>query len=88
MTASAFPDNHFTIEDMVAEGDKIVWRYSATGPHKGDFMGVSASGKQVTTSGIVISRVVNGKLQKDWECADELGLMQQLGVVQLPQATG
>jgi predicted ester cyclase len=81
MTATAFPDNHFTLEDMVAEGDKVVWRYSATGTHKGDFMGIVASGKHVTTSGIVISRVVNGKLQEDWECADELGLMQQLGVV-------
>jgi steroid delta-isomerase-like uncharacterized protein len=88
MTASVFPDNHLTIEDMVAEGDKVVWRDSATGTHKGGFMGVPASGKQVTTSGIAISRVVNGKLQEDWEYADELGLMQQLGVVQPAQATG
>jgi predicted ester cyclase len=63
--ASAFPDNHFTIEDIIAEGDKVVWRYSATGTHKGDFMGIPASGKQGTTCGIVISRVVNGKLQED-----------------------
>jgi predicted ester cyclase len=72
---------------MVAEGDKVVYRYSATGTHThtGDFKGITATGKQITAAGIVISRIVNGRLWEDWECADEMGLMHQLGVIpQLP----
>jgi predicted ester cyclase len=87
MIASAFPDMHFTIEDIVAEGEKVVYRYSARGTHQGHFMGIAPTGKEVTLSGIVISRIINGKLREDWECADELGLMQQLGAVpQLSQS--
>ena len=78
---SAFPDIQFTIEDMVAEGDKVVYRYSARATHKGDFMGVAGTGKQVTVEGVVISRIVGGKFQGDWENMDMLGLMQQLGAV-------
>jgi predicted ester cyclase len=81
MTSAAFPDLHFTIEDLIAEGDKIVYRYSATGTHKGDLSGIEATGKPVTITGMVISRVVNGNVQEDWEQTDMLGLMQQLGVV-------
>jgi steroid delta-isomerase-like uncharacterized protein len=81
MTSAAFPDLHFTIEDLIAEGDKIVYRYSATGTHKGDLNGIEATGKPVTITGMVISRIVNGKVQEDWEQTDMLGLMQQLGVV-------
>jgi steroid delta-isomerase-like uncharacterized protein len=81
MTGAAFPDLHFTIEDLIAEGDKIVYRYSATGTHKGTLSGIEATGKTVTITGMVISRIVNGKIQEDWEQTDMLGLMQQLGVV-------
>jgi predicted ester cyclase len=81
MTSAAFPDLHFTIEDLIAEGDKIVYRYSATGTHKGNLNGIEATGKPVTITGMVISRIVNGKVQEDWEQTDMLGLMQQLGVV-------
>jgi steroid delta-isomerase-like uncharacterized protein len=88
MTASAFPDTRFTIEDMVAEGDKVVYRYSASGTHKGDFMGIAATGKQSTVTGIVISRIVDGKFKEDWEILDLLGFLQNIGVVpQLGLAT-
>jgi steroid delta-isomerase-like uncharacterized protein len=81
MTSVAFPDLRFTIEDLIAEGDKVVYRYSATGTHKGDLSGIAATGKTVTITGMVISRILNGKVQEDWEQTDMLGLMQQLGVV-------
>ena len=81
MSSAAFPDLHFTIEDLIAEGDKVVYRYSATGTHKSGLSGIAATGKTVTITGMVISRVVNGKVQEDWEQTDMFGLMQQLGVV-------
>jgi predicted ester cyclase len=76
---SAFPDIRFTIEDMVAEGDKVVYRASARGTHKGDFMSIAPTGKQVTFTSIVISRIANGKFQEDWESMDGIYVLQQLG---------
>jgi steroid delta-isomerase-like uncharacterized protein len=83
MVHLGFPDLHFTIEDMVAEGDKVVYRYSVRGTHENDFMGIVATGKQINMTGIHIYRVGDGKLQEEWENWDMLGLMRQLGV--LPQ---
>jgi predicted ester cyclase len=77
----AFPDIRFTIEDMVAEGDKVVYRGSACGTHKGDFMGLAPTGKQVTLTSIVISRIADGKFQEDWESTDVMYVLQQLGAV-------
>jgi steroid delta-isomerase-like uncharacterized protein len=82
---TAFPDIRFTIQDQVAEGDKLVTRWSATGTHKGEFMGLAPTGKQMTTSGMTSSRIVEGKyveVRQEW---DALGFLQQLGAV--PQAT-
>src|ERR1700722_16556547 len=79
MSSAAFPDLHFNIEDLIAEGDKIVYRYSATGTHKGALSGIPATGNTVTITGMVISRIANSKVQEDWEQTDMLGLMQQLG---------
>ena len=76
---SAFPDVRLTIEDMVAEGDKVVSRYSARGTHKGEFMSIAPTGKQVTITGIVISRIADGKFQEDWESMDGMYVLQQLG---------
>src|SRR5215469_11740367 len=78
---SAFPDLRFTLEDMVAEGDKVVYRASATGTHKGEFMGIASTGKRVTFTSIVISRIANGKFQEDWESLDGMYVLQQLGAV-------
>jgi predicted ester cyclase len=75
---SAFPDIHFTLEDMVAEGDKVVYRASARGTHSGEFMGVAATGKQITFTTIVISRIAHGKFQEDWESMDGIYVLQQL----------
>lgn len=75
----AFPDFHMTIEDMIAEGDKVVTRWTARGTHQGEAMGLPPTGNEVSWTGVNIIRVVNGKLAEDWEELDLLGLMQQLG---------
>ncbi len=78
---AAFPDLTFTIEDHIAEGDRVVTRWSASGTHRGDFQGLPATGKQIQLSGIDVDRIENGKIAECWMNMDELGLLQQLGVV-------
>jgi steroid delta-isomerase-like uncharacterized protein len=78
---TAFPDVHYTVEDLIAEGDNVVSRFTARATHQGEFMGVPATGKVVTWTGIIISRFAGGKWVEDWEQADMLGLFQQLGVI-------
>jgi steroid delta-isomerase-like uncharacterized protein len=85
MLITAFPDVHVTIEDMIVEGDKVVTRYTYRGTHKGDFMGIPPTGKQVAVTGISITRVANGKALEEWINSD---LMQQLGVVPAPGQSG
>jgi steroid delta-isomerase-like uncharacterized protein len=81
MVHASFPDVHFTIEDLIAEGDRVVYRYTVRGTHQKDFMGIAAAGKQIEFTGIHIYRVEGGKLQEEWENWDTLGLMRQLGVI-------
>jgi steroid delta-isomerase-like uncharacterized protein len=78
---AAFPDGRFTIEEMIAEGDRVVVRQTFRGTHQGDFMGIPATGKQVTATEIEIFCVRNGKSVENWTNGDDLGLLQQLGVV-------
>jgi len=78
---AAFPDLHFTADDMIAEGDLIATRWTATSTHKGEFMGIPPTNKQMTVTGIAIAQIVNGKQKQIWEDIDELGMMQQLGVL-------
>jgi steroid delta-isomerase-like uncharacterized protein len=84
MYRSAFPDMRVTIEDLVAEGDKVAARWSVTGTHRGELMGIPATGKRVTVTGIEINRFAGGKLVEHWESFDQLSMMQQLGVVPAP----
>jgi steroid delta-isomerase-like uncharacterized protein len=81
---SAFPDIHWTIDDMIVEGDKAAIRYTITGTHKGELMGILATNKKVTISVIGIDRLDGGKLVEAWDRMDTLGLMQQLGVIPTP----
>lgn len=81
---AAFPDLHITIEEELAEGDKVIHRGYGTGTHRGDFQGVPPTGKQVKIKYIDIWRVANGKMVENWVQMDLLGLMQQLGVVPSP----
>ena len=78
---TAFPDLHLTIEDVIAEGETVMTRWSCRGTHKGDLSGIAPTGKQFTISGVSIARFANGKMAEGWVNWDALGLMQQLGVV-------
>jgi predicted ester cyclase len=78
---TAFPDIHFTIEDIIAEGDKVVTRFTRRSTHQGEFMGIAPTGKKVTITGILITRWVGGKEVEAWESLDTLAMFQQLGVV-------
>ncbi len=82
---SAFPDFHTTIEDQIAEGDRVATRWTMRGTHEGEFRGISPTGKQITVTGIGIFRFSDGKVVESWDNFDQLGMMQQLGVVPLPE---
>ena len=84
MIRTAFPDVHFQMEDVIAEGDKVVGRITFQGTHQGDFMGLPATGKRVSVNEIHILRIANGKAVEHWGVEDSLGMMQQLGMVQPP----
>lgn len=81
----AFPDLHFTIEDILAEGDKVVWRWTSTGTNTGSMMGMPPTGKKATITGIEIYRMAGGKIAERWGNFDQLGLLQQLGVIPTPE---
>jgi steroid delta-isomerase-like uncharacterized protein len=78
---TAFPDFRLTIEDLMAEGETVVARWSCRGTHKGDLSGIAPTGKQFTISGLSYVRFAGGKMVEGWINWDALGLMQQLGVV-------
>jgi steroid delta-isomerase-like uncharacterized protein len=80
----AFPDLHFTIDDLVAEGDKVVWRFSSTGTHRGTFLGIPSTGKSGNITGMVMFRLENSLIVEGWVNIDTLGLLQQLGVIPMP----
>lgn len=84
MLRAALPDLHMEMEDVLAEGDKVVCRYTLSGTHKGELFGIPASGKQVAVEGIGIVRFQDGKLVEFWGVSDMLGLMQQVGAIPTP----
>jgi steroid delta-isomerase-like uncharacterized protein len=77
----AFPDLHFTIEDLLAEGDKVLWRFSSHGTHKGPLGPLPPTGKEATVTGMVLFRLVNGKITEVWVNVDILGLLQKVGAI-------
>ena len=85
MFRTAFPDLKFTIEDQIAEGDMVVTRWTARGTHRGDCQGVPATGREIHLMGTDIDRMTDGKVVECWAHVDELGLMQQLGVIPAPE---
>jgi steroid delta-isomerase-like uncharacterized protein len=78
---TAFPDATHTIEDQVAEGDKVVTRMTVRGTFIGEYLGIPPNGKQITAEGIMIHRIAGGQLVEHWAMADNLRLFQQLGVI-------
>ncbi len=83
---SAMPDIRSMVEDVIADGDRVVVRWSGTGIQTGELMGVPASGRPVSTTGIVILRVADGRIVECWDLFDALGVMQQIGAI--PQPAG
>ena len=81
MFYGAFPDLKHTIEDQIAEGDKVVSRINITGTHQGDFQGIAPTGKQVSFSAISVVRLAGGKAAEQWLVSDSMGMMQQLGAI-------
>ena len=81
MFRSAFPDLNVTADDVIAEGDKVVARTTMRGTHRGEFMGIAPTNKQVTVSGMDMVRIANGKAVEVWHIDDALGMMQQLGAI-------
>ena len=88
MLRVAFPDLHQTIEEQIAEGDKVAYRWTARGTHQGEFMGIAPTGKRVEMTGISIARLIDGKIEEIWENYDALGMMQQLGIVPSSEQAG
>jgi steroid delta-isomerase-like uncharacterized protein len=85
----AFPDLQITIEDQIAEGGKVVTRWSSRGTHRGEFRGIAPTGNEVRLTGIGIFRFSDGKVVESWDNFDQLGMMQQLGAIpSREQATG
>jgi steroid delta-isomerase-like uncharacterized protein len=82
---SAFPDLHLTIEDQIAEGDKVVTRWTARGTHTGQLMGVPPTGKPMVVTGIRIDRLLGGKIVETWAEIDQLGMLQELGAIPAPE---
>ena len=78
---TAFPDLHMKIEDQIAEGDMVASRLTVHGTHKGEFMGMPPTGKQITITGTDIVHIKDGKAVERWGNFDDLGMMQQLGVI-------
>ena len=76
----AFPDFCVNVQDQIAEGDKVVTRVTFRGTHQGEYMGLPATGKQVTYTGIALDRISGGKVVEMWHVSDDLGMLRQLDV--------
>jgi steroid delta-isomerase-like uncharacterized protein len=75
---------HFTIHDVIAEGDRVVVRWTHDGTHVGEFMGMPPSGRSFSIAGIDVHRIRDGKLAEHWHVVDQLSMLQQLGVIPAP----
>jgi len=80
---AGMPDWHVTIEDLIAEGDKVAARITMTGTHTGDFVGIPPTGRRIKITGMYIARIANGKIVEHRGVEDAVGLLQQLGAMPL-----
>jgi steroid delta-isomerase-like uncharacterized protein len=88
MLRAGVPDIQFPIEDLIAEGDKVVARYTVQGTHRGDFQGIPPTGKQIALRGLAYYRLEGGKIAEDEPIVDQFSLLQQLGALPAPGAGG
>jgi steroid delta-isomerase-like uncharacterized protein len=82
----AYPDLHITIEDLIEEGDEVVFRNTVTGTHRGEYMGLPPTGRSVTYDEIIIGRFVGGRIAETWAVVDVLSQMRQLGAIPAQRA--
>jgi predicted ester cyclase len=85
---TSFPDWVESVDDVIAEGEKVVIRVTGRGTHLGQFQGIAPTGRQVMATGIGIGRLQEGRMVEAWAAYDALGLLQQLGALAVPQASG
>ena len=85
MFRSGMPDLRVVIEDMIAEGDKVATRYTLEGTHEGELFGVPPTGQHLSIKSISVERVSDGKIREHWRITDTLDIMQQLGVIPMPE---
>ncbi len=78
---TGFTNRDFKVLEIYGQGERVIKRWSFTGTHTGDFAGIKATGKRITVEGVTIARMVNGKITEERDYADDLGLMQKLGVI-------
>ena len=81
MYRTAFPDLRVPIEDLIAEGDRVVSRWTARGTHQGELMGIAPTGNQASVTGMIVDRISGGRIEEEWVDYDTLHLMQQIGAV-------
>ncbi len=86
MLHAGMSDIRYTIEDLIAEGDKVVYRWLLRGTHTGTFMGIPPTGNTIAITGIDIFRITGGKIVESWVNADAFGMLQQLGALPPPSA--
>ena len=84
MMRGAFPDYRFEVEDLIAEGDRVVARVTVSGTHLGEMMGLAPTGRRISTSGIEVFRFEDGKMAEHWAAFDALGMLRQIGLVPVP----
>jgi steroid delta-isomerase-like uncharacterized protein len=85
MFRSAIPDLRVVVDDMIAEGDKVATRYTLEGTHESELFGVPPTSRQLSIKSITVERVSDGRIRDHWRVTDELGMMQQLGVIPAPE---
>jgi steroid delta-isomerase-like uncharacterized protein len=85
MYRGAFPDLHIAIDEQIAEGDNVCTRWTGSGTHRGELMGIPPTGKRINVIGMIISRCAAGKIVAELELLDSLGMLQQLGTIPAPE---
>lgn len=88
LVRGAFPDGRISIEDLVAEGDRVAVRWTFRGTHRGVFMGIAPTGKEVEMGAMDLVRIAGGKIAETWSNVDMMAMMRQLGVIPAPERSG
>ena len=85
MVFSAVPDFELTVHEYIAEGDRVATRWTARGTHAGELLGIPGTGKELEVTGMTVDRLADGKVVERWGESDQMGMMQQMGVIPAPE---